>query len=139
MKTNRQCALDNRHTIIYLTENYNCFFKWYTIYIQLIKTSPKGFLASKCDVGNWIFSKLGTFEKFVRNSLEIFGGFFWNFFWRNLFGGFLEGLFGGCFGRIFWRNSLFTLWKSAKSFEYKRDWCFCQDFVSMEKEGNFNP
>ena len=22
-----------------------------------LKTSPKGFLASKCDVGNWIFSK----------------------------------------------------------------------------------
>jgi hypothetical protein len=25
------------------------------------KTSPKGFSAFKCDVGNWIFSKLGTF------------------------------------------------------------------------------
>ena len=25
------------------------------------KTSPKGSSASNCDVGNWIFSKLGTF------------------------------------------------------------------------------
>ena len=33
-------------------------------------TSPKWFLASKCDVGNWIFSKnFGTF-------LEFEGGFF---------------------------------------------------------------
>jgi hypothetical protein len=70
-------------------------------------------------------------------------------FWRNFFKGFfLEK----CFGEIFWedfivrnflggffgRNSLFKL---LKWFEYERDWfvCqdfgFCQDFVSMEKEG----
>ena len=35
----------------------------------LKKTSPKGFSASKCDVGNWICSKLGIFEKFFVNSL----------------------------------------------------------------------
>ena len=40
------------------------------------ETSPKGFPASKCDVGNWIFSKLGTFEKLF----EIFFDFFWNFY-----------------------------------------------------------
>ena len=41
-------------------------------------TSLKGFSASKCDVGNWIFSKLGTFW-------EIFWIFFWIFFWRFFF------------------------------------------------------
>ena len=46
------------------------------------RISPKGFLASKCNVGNWIFSKLGSFW-------EIFLGRF--------------------FGRIFGRNSLFIL------------------------------
>ena len=141
MKTNRQCALDNRHTIIYLTENYNCFFKWYTIYIHLIKTSPKGFLASKCDVGNWIFSKLGIFEKFVRNSLEIFGGFFWNFFWRNLFGGFLEGfcledVLGGFFGGILCLHCESQLshlnMKGIDAFvKILSQW--------RRKEGNFNP
>ena len=47
------------------------------------KNSPKGFLASKCDVENWVFSKIGIFE----NSLEILciflgflGGLFWDFF-----------------------------------------------------------
>jgi hypothetical protein len=94
----------------------------------LIKTSPKGFSASKYDVGNWIFSK--SFEKleifwkfFGRNFLgEIFwekflGEIFWGgIFWENL-GGFLEGIFlGGIFwekffGRIFlggilWEESL---------------------------------
>ena len=60
-----------------------------------VKTSPKGFSASKCDVGNWIFSKLEIFEKLFGNCLDffgIFGGFFWRiflggFFWRNFFGG----------------------------------------------------
>ena len=33
------------------------------------ETSPKGFSASKCDVGYWIFSK----------SWEFFGNFFWKF------------------------------------------------------------
>ena len=43
------------------------------------KTSPKGFLASKCGVGNWIFSKsweffgyfLGIFLKLFEKTLEI--------------------------------------------------------------------
>ena len=62
-------------------------------------TSPKGFSASKCDAGNWIFSKLGFFEKFFGNLLEtiwklfgnsleilwIFWGLFLDFFWRIFF------------------------------------------------------
>ena len=48
------------------------------------KTSPKGFSASKCDVGNWIFSK----------SYKFFEEFCWrNFFWWN----FLRGFFGRIF------------------------------------------
>ena len=46
------------------------------------KTSPKGFSASKCDVGNWIFSKSKElFEKLLENFLEDFlGGIFWEDF-----------------------------------------------------------
>ena len=67
-----------------------------------------------------------------------FGGIFlWGFFWRIFCEDFWEDFLGGFFGR----NSLFTLLKSSKLFESERDWCFCQDFVSMEKEEeeNFNP
>ena len=39
------------------------------------KTSPKGFSASKCDVGNWIFSIFDFFEKLFGNSLDFFGIF----------------------------------------------------------------
>ena len=77
-----------------------------------IKTSPKLFSASKCDVGNWIFSKLWIFEKFFGNSLDFLrkfledfmGGFLEGFFWEDFFGGgFLwEDFLGGIFlGRIF--------------------------------------
>ena len=39
--------------------------------IVLEKTSPKGFSASKCDVGNWIFSKFWEFfEKLILNFLD---------------------------------------------------------------------
>ena len=78
-----------------------------------IKTSPQGFSASMCDVGNWIFSKLGTFWEIAWKFFEFFqdfGGNFLDFSWiilRN----FLEYFLGGilvCF---------------------ERDWCFCQDFV----------
>ena len=75
-------------------------------------TSPKGFSASKCDVGNWIFSKS---KEFLRNCLEnywIFLGFFWRifleeFFWKNFFGGsFWKEFLGGIFWEdFFWRNS----------------------------------
>ena len=41
------------------------------------------------------------------------------------------GFIGKFFGRIFWRNFLFILLKSANLFESERDWCFCQDFVSI--------
>ena len=59
-----------------------------------IKTSPKGFSASKCDVGNWIFSKSWVFFEKV---FGILGGFFWN-----LFVGFFVGFFGEeFFKRIF--------------------------------------
>ena len=59
------------------------------------QTSPKGFLASKCDIGNWNF-----FDFF----LDSFGEFF-EFFWEDFLG----------------RKSLFTLLKSAKLFESERD------------------
>ena len=44
------------------------------------KTSPKGFLASKCDEGNWIFSK---FEKFIE---KLFGNFLGGIFLDEFFG-----------------------------------------------------
>ena len=122
------------------------------------KTSLKGFSASKCDVENWIFSKLGTFWEICLKFFWIFSGFwgeffgfFLDFFWMNFLGNlrriflwgcliFLGGFFGeDFFRRIFWedffgRNSLFILLKSASLFESERDWCFCQDFVSIKKE-----
>ena len=65
-----------------------------------VKTSPKGFSASKCDVGNWMFSKLGTFwEIFCK-----FFGFFqdFRFFFRIFLGIFFGGIFReDLFGRIF--------------------------------------
>jgi hypothetical protein len=57
-------------------------------------TSPKGFSASKCDEGNWIFSK----------SQDFFGIFWEKVFGRNFFGGFFWEDF---FGRIFWGEFFF--------------------------------
>ena len=49
-----------------------------------LKTSLKGFSASKCEVGNWIFSKSwGIFWEFL-NFLRIFGEFFGNSLWNSL-------------------------------------------------------
>ena len=77
------------------------------------KTSPKGFPASKCDVGNWIFSK--SWE-FFGNSFEIFWEFYGNsllnflrILWEIL-GNFLCNFLG-----ILWEffgNSLGILWDS---------------------------
>jgi hypothetical protein len=54
----------------------------------LRETSPKGFSASKCDVGNWIFFG-GFFKKLIGIFWRIFlGGIFWEEF----------------FGRIFWEE-----------------------------------
>ena len=99
-------------------------------YQYWVKTSPKGFSASKCVIENFIFSKSQEFfEKqygnFLENFFEFFGfffGIFWNFleffgeFLCNIFGGiFLVEFFGGIFlENFFWeeffgRNSLFTL------------------------------
>ena len=70
----------------------------------IVKTSPKGFSASKCDVGNWLEEYCG------RNFL---GGIFWEEFFGRIF---LKEFFGRNFsGGIFWeelfgRNFLFTLW-----------------------------
>ena len=99
-------------------------------------------------------------RNFLRNRLEIFwsfSGFFGEFFW-NYLGIFFEDFLGEIFwedffgrkflGGIFWeeffgRYSLLTLLKSAKSFEYGRNWfvCqdigFCQDFVSIKKDKKF--
>jgi hypothetical protein len=112
------------------------------LYLLTRKTSPKGFSAYKCDVGNWIFSKLGIFEKLFGNCLDFlgifFGGFFWRFFfwrifleevfwrifWEDFFlGGFFrEDFLGGFFlGGFFWEEFFFTLIKSAKLFESERD------------------
>ena len=66
-------------------------------------TSPKGFSASKCDVGNWIFSKsLEFFEKLFGNFLSIFGEFPGRFLGRNFWG---EIFWKDFFGRIFWEES----------------------------------
>ena len=64
------------------------------------KTSPKGFSASKCDVGNWIFSKSKEFfEKLLGKFLDFWEDFFGRiFFWKN----FLEEVFG----RNFWEEFL---------------------------------
>ena len=60
-------------------------------------TSPKGFSASKCDVGNRIFSKSKAFfEKMLGKFLDFVGEFFGGFFGRMFWGGF--------FGRIFWEE-----------------------------------
>ena len=61
------------------------------------ETSPKSFLASKFDVGNWIFSKSWEFfQKLFRSCLnslgKFFGGFFGEIFWEEFF------------GRIFWEE-----------------------------------
>jgi hypothetical protein len=85
----------------------------------VIKTSPKGFSASKCGVGNWIFSKFlgGIFGRsfLVKLLLEKkIGGHFWKelfgktFFGKKFLGGFLGGfILGGIFGEEFFgRNFL---------------------------------
>ena len=65
----------------------------------VIKTSPKGFSASKCDLWNWIFSNLFWEDFFGRKFLGVFfrriflGGIFWG---RNFTGELL--------GRIFWEE-----------------------------------
>ena len=83
-----------------------------------LKTSLKGFSASKCDVGNWIFQNL---RNVLRNYLEIFwifsgilredffGGNFWEIFFGRIFWGgfFREDFFGTIFREDFiGRNSL---------------------------------
>ena len=61
------------------------------------ETSPKGFSASKCDAGNWIFSKLGIFWIFS----GFLRGIFW-IFWRNFLEEFFGRIsFGGIFNKIF--------------------------------------
>ena len=64
------------------------------------KTSPKGFLAFKCDKGNWILSKNFGLEG------EFFGNFLGGFFWRHFLGkNFLEDIFWeNFFERIFWED-----------------------------------
>ena len=80
------------------------FFSKIDFFINNSKKSPKGFSASKCDVG--IFFDF-FFLKFLRNFFE---EFLEEFFWRNFFGGiFREKFFwriflGGFFGRIFWED-----------------------------------
>ena len=71
------------------------------------KTSPKGFSASKCDVGIFFHFYFEIVKEFFR---IIFGGIFLaEFFWRIFLGGFfwrifLEDFFGRIIGRIFWEE-----------------------------------
>jgi hypothetical protein len=82
------------------------------------------------------FKILGFFQKFFGNFM-----YFWGIFWK-LFGIFFGVFFGRNFlGEILWEEFFVYILNSAKLFEYRRNWfvCqdfgFCQDFVSMEKEG----
>ena len=58
------------------------------------KTSPKGFPASKCDVGDWIFSKSWEcqFSRFFVGEffLELFANML-EFFCEDILGGFFGG------------------------------------------------
>ena len=95
-----------------------------------MKTSPKGFSASKCDVGIFLIYFFENFKEFsVELLAEFFGGiFFGGIFWEKFFGRiFLGGFFGRIFGRIFWEEF----------FVYIRIDLFCQDFGVMKKEGEF--
>ena len=68
----------------------------------------------------------------LKKILEFFGGrnFLGGTLWENFFG---KKIWGGFFRRnIFGSNSLFTLLKSAKVFEYEWNLCFCQDFGVMK-------
>ena len=92
-------------------------------------TCMKEFLALKCNVGNWVFSKPEEFFTFFVKFWGNFGEFFWeNFFGRNFLREIWEDFLG--------RNSSFTLLKSAKLFKYGRFY-----FVSRQKkkEGNLDP
>ena len=91
----------------------SCFNQQSTVLIcKLVKqkvlsmeTSPKGFSASKCDVGNWILSKSWEFFEKLFGNFMIFGEFIKNFlaiFWEFLGGTFWEKFFGKKIsGRIF--------------------------------------
>ena len=77
------------------------------------KTSPKGFSASNCDVGNWIFSKSQEFfEKLIGNFLDFLGIFLEDFFGGTFFEEFIgRNFLGGSFwennfGRIFLRENI---------------------------------
>jgi hypothetical protein len=108
--------------------------------------------------GNFLDSFEKKFWEFVWRNF--FVEFFWGIFLRNFLGGIFQvKFFGRIFlGGIFWkeffknnflggilweeffgRNSLFTLLKSAKLFEYGRNWFVCQDWVlsrfSLKAEG----
>jgi hypothetical protein len=73
-----------------------------------IKTSPKGFSAFKCDIGNCILLK--SWE-FLGNSLGLLLGLLWDFFGTSL------GLLWDFFG-----TSLGLLWDFfGKLFEYGRN------------------
>ena len=86
---------------------------------KILKTSSKGFLAFKCDVGNWIFSKLRIFsEFFMRIFLDFLGGFFKEGFLR--------------------RNSLVTLWYERNGFWFLSRFCLKaggQEFRSLDVQG----
>ena len=111
------------------------------------KQAQKGFRPLSAMSGIGYFQNQELFEELFWNFLDFswifFGGL--GFFWEDLFG---RISLGGFFGRIFWRiflgrffwedvlrKYLFILLKSTNLFESEMDWCFCQDFVSIKKEG----
>mgnify|MGYP007048896769 CR=1 FL=1 len=110
------------------------YVSWLQKQNSMIMEIQDGFSASKCDVGNWMFLKLGIFWEIFWKSFGFFLDFWEEFFWRIVW----EDFFGMDFlGGIFWEEFFVYIAsvKPAKLFESERDWCFCQDFVSMEKEG----
>ena len=88
----------------FVSISYKSHDLWKFLVENLFKASPKGFSASKCDVGNWTripraegyyycawysFFRNGRYfqnlRNLFRNCLEIFGEFFKVIFWEKIF------------------------------------------------------
>ena len=88
------------------------------------ETSPKGFSAFKCDVGNWIFKNLGIFWDFFLGGGGDFLGILWEFYRNSL--AILWQLFGNSLENLseFFGNSIKILYEffgSSWIFEYERN------------------
>ena len=71
------CQTVKEYKCEYVTKGYSKGQIFLEGHKNLKKTKPKGFSASKCDVGNWMFS---TFWEFFENFLGFFGNFGGEFF-----------------------------------------------------------